>query len=133
MKNLKIYAILLVLAIAFNLNSCSSGISAPGDAIVKAYNFMNNKQFEKAAKLYVGKKGEVFTEAEVKKMEGLVAMAFEQHEKKDGIKNVEITEEIIAEDGKSAKVKFIIHFNNGDTDNENADLLNIDGKWFIKV
>jgi len=53
--------------------------------------------------------------------------------KKDGIKNVEIKEEIITEDGKSVKVKFTVHFNNVDTDNENADLLNIDGKWLIKV
>ena len=51
----------------------------------------------------------------------------------DGIKNIEITEETIAEDGKSAKIKFTVHFNNGETDNENADLLNIDGKWLIKI
>ena len=31
------------------------------------------------------------------------------------------------------EIKFIIHFNNGDTDNENADLLKKDGKWFIKI
>jgi type IV pilus biogenesis protein CpaD/CtpE len=133
MKNLKIYAILLVLAVAFSLNSCSSGTSAPGDAIVKAYDFMKNKEFEKAAKMYISAKGEKFTDAETKKMEGLAAMAYEQHKKKDGIKIVEITEETIAEDGKSAKIKFTVHFNNGDTDNEKADLLKIDGKWFIKV
>ncbi|SNR61344.1 DUF4878 domain-containing protein [Lutibacter flavus] len=133
MKNLKIYAILLVLAVAFSLNSCSSGTSAPGDAIVRAYDFIKNKQFEKAAKMYISGKGEKFTEAETKKMEGLAAMAFEQHEKKDGVKNIEITEETIGEDEKSAKIKFIVHFNNGETDNEKADLLNIDGKWLIKV
>ena len=133
MKNLKIYTILLIAAVAFSLNSCSSVTSSPGDAIVEAYDFMKNKQFEKASKIYISGKGEKFSEAEAKKMEGLAAMAFEQHEKKDGIKNVEITEETIAEDGKSAKVKFTVHFNNGDTDNDNADLLKIDGKWFIKV
>ena len=133
MKNLKIYSIFLVLVVAFSLNSCSSGTSAPGDVIVKAYDFMKNKEFEKAAKMYISGKGEKFTDAETKKLEGLVAMAYEQHEKKDGIKNVEITEETIAEDGKSAKIKFTVHFNNGDTDNEKADLLFIDGKWLIKV
>jgi len=133
MRNLKIYTILLVVAIAFSFNSCSSEISMPGDAIVKAYDFMKNKQFEKVAKLYVGKKGEIFSKEEAKKMEGLAAMAFEQHEEKDGIKNVEITEETISEDGKTAKIKFIVHFNNGETDNENAEVLNIDGKWLIKI
>jgi len=133
MRNLKIYTILLVVAVAFSLNSCKSKTSVPGDAIVKAYDFMKNKQFEKAAKMYISGKGEKFTEAETKKMEGLAAMAYEQHEENDGVKNIEITEETIAEDGKSAKVKFIIHFNNGETDTEKADLLNIDSAWFIKV
>lgn len=133
MKNLKNYAIFLVLAVAFSLNSCSSGTSAPGDAVVKAYGLMSNKEFEKASKMYVSRKGEKFTEAEAKKMEGLAAMAFEQHEKKEGIKNVEVTEEIVADDGKSADVKFTVHFKNGETDNEKASLLKIDGKWFIKV
>jgi len=133
MKNLKIYAILLVVAVSFSLNSCSSGSSKPGDAIVKAYSLMSNKEFEKASKMYVSRKGEKFTEAEAKKMEGLAAMGFEQHEKKEGIKNVEITEEIVADDGKSADVKFTVHFKNGEKDNEKASLLKIDGKWFIKV
>jgi len=133
MNNLKIFAILLVLAVAFSFNSCSSGASTPGDAIVKAYDFMKNKQFEKAAKMYVSKEGVEFTEAETKKLESFAAMAFEQHEEKEGVKNVEITEEIIAEDGKSAKVKYTINFNNGDTDNEKVSLLNVDGKWFIEV
>jgi hypothetical protein len=133
MKNLKIYAIFLVLAVAFSLNSCSSGTSAPGDAIVKAYDFMKNKEFEKAAKMYISGKGEKFTEGEAKMMEGLCSMAFEQWQGKDGIKNVEMTEEIIAEDEKSAKVNFTVLFNNGDTDNKKADLLKIDGKWLIKI
>ncbi len=133
MKNFKIYATLLILGVAFSFNSCTSEASVPGEAIVKAYDFMKNKQFEKTAKMYISDDGEIFSKEEAKKMESLAAMAFEQFEEKDGIKNVEITEETIAEDGKSAIIKFIVHFNNGETDNEKVDLLNIDGKWLIKI
>ena len=94
---------------------------------------MKNKQFEKASKMYVTRDGKEFSEPETQKMEGLAAMAYEQHEKKDGVKNIEIQEETISEDGNSAKVKYIIHFKNGDKDNETTNLLKIDGKWFIKV
>lgn len=87
----------------------------------------------KVAALYVSDKGEKFSEAETKKIEGLIAMAAEQWDKKDGLKNIEITEEIIEEDGNSAKVKFITNFKNGDSKNEKAKLIKIDGKWFIKI
>ena len=133
MRNFKIYAIFLIAAVAFSLTSCSSSSSSPGNAVVKTYDFMKNKDFDKASKMYVTKKGEAFSEEDAKKMEGLVAMAYEQWQKKDGIKNIEITEETIEEDGNSAKVKFIIHFNNGETDNENANLSKKDGKWFLQV
>jgi len=135
MKNSTIYKAFISLLIIFCAISCGNAItsSSPGDTIVKAYDFMKNKEFEKASKMYVTRNGKEFSEAEVKKMEGLAAMAYEQHEKNDGVKNIEVTEETIAEDGNSAKVKYIIHFKNGDTDNETTNLLKKDGKWFIKV
>jgi hypothetical protein len=135
MKNSTIYKTLIYLIIIFCSFSCSNAItsSSPGDSIVKAYDFMKNKQFEKASKMYVTRDGKEFSEPETQKMEGLAAMAYEQHEKKDGVKNIEIQEETISEDGNSAKVKYIIHFKNGDKDNETTNLLKIDGKWFIKV
>ena len=132
MKNLKIYTILLVLAASFSLTFCSS-TSSPGDTVVKAYDLIKANQAKKVAAMYVTGKGEKLSEAETKKMEGLVPMAIEQWNKKDGLKNVEVSEEIIEEDGNSAKVKFTVHFNNGETDNEKAKLVKIDGKWFLKI
>jgi len=132
MKNLKIYAIFLVLAVSFSLTFCSS-TSSPGDTVVKAYDLIKANQAKKVAAMYVTSKGEKLSDAETKKMEGIVPMAVEQWNKKDGLKNVEVTEEIIEEDGNSAKVKFTVHFNNGETNNEKAKLIKIDGKWFFKL
>ena len=135
MKNLKILTVLILVATIGSFSACSSGglSNTPGDTITKSYNFLKNKDYEKVSKMYLTRDGKEFSEAEEKKMVSLAAMAYEQHQKKDGLKNIEITEKTISEDGNSAKVKFIIHFNNGDTDNENADLLKKDGKWFIKI
>jgi len=132
MKNLKIYAIFLVLAVSFSLTFCSS-TSSPGDTVVKAYDLIKANQAKKVAAMYVTSKGEKLSDAETKKMEGIVPMAVEQWNKKDGLKNVEVTEEIIEDDGNSAKVKFTVHFNNGETNNEKAKLIKIDGKWFFKL
>ncbi len=132
MRNLKFYGFFLALTIAFSFNSCSSS-SSPGDTVVKLYDLMKANQPEKVAALYVSHKGEKFSEAETKKIEGLIAMAAEQWDKKEGLKNIEITEEIIEEDGNSAQVKFITNFKNGDSENEKAKLVKIDGKWFIKI
>lgn len=133
MKNLKFYGFFLALTIAFSFNSCSSSSSSPGDTVVRLYDLMKAKQPTKAAALYVTDKGEKFSEAETEKVEGLLAMGVEQWDKKDGLKNIEITEEIIEKDGNSAQVKFITNFNNGDSKNEKAKLIKIDGKWFIKI
>jgi uncharacterized protein YchJ len=134
MRNLKFYGLFLALTIAFSFNSCStSSTSSPGDTVVKLYDLMKSNKTAKVAALYVSDKGEKFSEAEAKKIEGLAAMASEEWNKKDGLKNIEITEESIEEDGNSAKVKFITNFNNGDSKNEKAKLIKIDGKWFVKI
>ena len=137
MRNLKFYRCLLALTIAltvaFSFNSCSTSSSSPGDSVVKLYDLMKANQTAKVAAMYVSDKGEKFSEAESKKIEGLAAMAAEEWNKKDGLKNIEITEESIDEEGNSAKVKFITNFNNGDSKNEKAKLIKIDGKWFVKI
>lgn len=135
MKKLKILASFVIATFVISFFTCCSGGSAntPGNSITNTYDLLKNKEFEKVSKMYVSREGEKLSEAETKKMEGLAAYAYEEHEKKDGIKNIEINEETISEDGNSAKVKFTIHFKNGDTENENGNLIKTDGKWFLKL
>lgn len=133
MRKLKFYASLLVLSIVFSLGSCSSETSTAGDSVVKLYDYIENQEFEKASKIHVSKEGKELSKNEAKMLEGFCAMAFEQHKENDGLKNIEINEENIADDGSSAKVKFTIHFNNGDTENRSVDLLKKSGKWVLKL
>ena len=132
MKNFKFYSSFLIVAVIFCFSSCSS-TSAPGDTVIKAYDLMMNNQAEKAVALYVSGEGKKLSDDESKKMEGLVGMANDQWNKKDGLKNVEITEEKIDEDGNTAKVNFVVNYKNGDSEKDDADLIKIDGKWFIKL
>jgi len=133
MKQFKIYSTLLLIAVLFSFNSCSSEPASPGDAIAKTYDLIKIKKFKKVAAMYVSRDGIKLSDEESKKLEGLAGMAYTEFEKNDGIKNVEIIEDNINEDGKTSKVKFKVHFNNGDTKNEKANLIEIDGDWFIKL
>jgi uncharacterized protein YchJ len=133
MKNLKFYSSLMIIASVFCLISCSSGSSSPSEAIIKTYDYVNTNQAKKVAAMYVTKKGEKLSEDEAKKMESIVPMAIEEWNKKDGFKNIEITEETINEDGNSATVKFIINYKNGDTSNEKVKLLKIDNEWLLII
>jgi len=133
MKNLKIATVLLVTTVLFSFSSCGSGTS-PSDTIKKAYELMKSKDFNKVTDLYVTRDGEKFSEEEAKKMEGLFGMAAkEEFDDKGGLKNIVIDKETITEDGNSANVKYTVNFKNGDSEKEDARLIKIDGKWFIKV
>lgn len=133
MKHLKLASALLLTIVLFSVSSCGSSTS-PGDTIKKAYDLMKAKDFEKVTNLYVTGEGKKFSEEEAKKMEGLFGMAAkEEFDNKDGLKNIVIDNETITEDGNSARVDYTVNFKNGDSEKENAKLIKIDGKWFIKV
>jgi len=133
MKHLKLVSVLLFTAVIFSISSCGSS-SSPSDTIKKAYDLMKAKEFEKVTNLYVTSEGKKFSEEEAKKMEGLFGMAAkEEFESKDGLKNIVIDKETIDEDGNGAEVEYTVNFKNGDSEKEDAKLVKLDGKWFIKV
>lgn len=67
-------------------------------------------------------------------MEGLFGMVVkEEFESKDALKNIVIDKETIDEDVNGAKVIYTVNFKNGDSEKEDARLVKIDGKWFIKI
>lgn len=130
MKNSTIYTVLLTLIITIGLFSCGSG-NSPSSTVLKSFDLMKSKDYEKIAAMYVNKDGEKLSEEEAKKIEGLIGMGAKEHEKEGGIDNVTIDEETISEDGKEATVDFTIHYKNGETDKDDADLINVDGKWYM--
>lgn len=51
--------------------------------------------------------------------------------KKDGIKNFEVGEAELAEDGQSAKVSYKIIYGNGSEEAKTQKLVLVDGKWLL--
>lgn len=52
-------------------------------------------------------------------------------EEKGNIKSYEITSEEIGEDGETAIVKSIIHYEDGSQDDRDIHLVKIDGQWLV--
>jgi len=130
MKHLKTLTVLTIIISIIALTACTGGAS-PSTVIKKSYDLMKVKDFETLSKLYVKDDGTKLSDDEYKKIEGLAGMGYKEYEKKGGIKTVIIDEEKIAEDGKSARVKFTINYGNDKTNRENAKLIKVDGKWLI--
>ena len=134
MKNSRIYTSLITFILLIGLIGCSSiDSNTPGKKVIALYETLKNKDFEKTASFYVKKDGEKLSESEAKKVEGLMGMAAGEFEKKGGLDNITINEENISEDGTTAKVKFTIHYKNGDTKNESTNLIKVDNTWFFKI
>ena len=134
MKKFRFLSVLLVLTLFVGLSSCGSDKKdSPGDTVTTLFKHIKDKDYAAAASLYVTKKGEKLSEEEVKKIEGLLAMASQEYNKKGGLDKVTIDEETIDENGESAKVKTTIHFKNGKTDKDTMHLNKIDGEWLIKI
>jgi uncharacterized protein YchJ len=133
MKHLKLVSVLLLSVVLFGVNSCGSE-SSPSNTVKTAYHLMKSKDFEKVTALYVTRDGKKFSEEEAKKIEGLLGMAAkEDFDSKNGLQNIVIDKETIDEDGNEAEVEYTVNFKNGDSEKEDASLIKIDGKWYIKV
>lgn len=135
MKNLKFYTVLISLIILVGIFSCgqSANSNSPGKAVSSLFDSMKDKDFKKAAKMYVTKEGNKLSQEEQEKVEGLLAWASSEHDKKDGIDKITIDSEEISEDGNEATVHYTIYFNNGDTSDDKVSVNKIDGDWMVLI
>jgi hypothetical protein len=132
MKKLSLLLGAITLVLILGLQSCGGGGAtgnSPGATVKKAFNLLADKKFDKAAEMYTKKDGTAFTEEEKGKMLGLMSMASAKLTEKKGLKSLEIVEEKIAEDGKTANVKWKITYGNDETDTDNGNLMKVDGDW----
>jgi len=135
MKTLRLLMIALI-ASTITLASCGGGSVAkndtPGQVVEKSYKLLQDENYEKAAAMFCSN-GKMLTKEETEKLEGMMAWATTEHQKKDGIKEVIIIEETLVGDELTAKVKYNIVFNNGDEDDRKQALTKIDGKWYLEI
>lgn len=134
MKNSTIYLSILIFILSVSFTACSTTSSkTPGKAVITLYETIKNKEFDKTAKMYVTKEGEKLSEDELKKIEGFMGMSSKEFEKQDGIDKVVVNEETVSEDGNSAKVKYTVFYNNGETDDESISLIKVQGDWLFQI
>jgi hypothetical protein len=130
----KIYVLFIALtAISVSFISCGSSGSGPGDVIIKSFDYLESQDYAKIAGLYATGKGELLTEEEQKKIEGMMGMAAQEHDKKGGVKDIIIVEENISDDGETAKVKYTIIYNDDSEVTENGKLIKVNGKWYMSL
>ena len=94
---------------------------------------LSDKKYDDVVAMYAKKDGTALTDEEKKKMSGLMTLATGELDKKQGVKSIDVLEEKIADDGKTATVKFKTTYGNGETNEETNEMVNVDGKWFIVI
>lgn len=118
--------LLTLLLLIGTLGLVGCGGSGPGDAVKDFTAAMEAGDTEKVKELApaMGMAGE--------KLDGMVQQMAMEIKKKEGIKEIEITEEKI--DGETATVEFTTHFGDGSSEGpESMELAKIDGKWIIDM
>ena len=127
----KITAILgfAIISLMFFTTSCS-GPSTPGDTLKEFSYAMEKGNTDQVISMFGGEQSKMSDE-DKEKLTALLAAAKEDIEKKGGIKSIEILEETISEDGKTAKVKAKTTFGDGSEDEGTSSLELVDGDWKI--
>lgn len=115
--------------------SCSSG-NTPGAAAKKYMGYMQTADYEKFVEgIFFPEETSAEELQQAKDM--YVAMFKEKGEEmlkeKDGIKDIEIVSETIAEDGKTAVVELKMVYGNGETDTDKMDMILDKGAWKMSV
>lgn len=129
--------IVLTYALAIIISSCGGGSSASGNSpsktVEKAFGYYMKKDYDRMAAMYANGEAKKLTKEELDKVKAMMPYATQEDEKKGGLKGYEITEETIAEDGNSAKVRVVKKYGNGKEDTDRLTLVKVDGDWLINV
>ncbi|MCB2208303.1 MAG: DUF4878 domain-containing protein [Bacteroidetes bacterium] len=127
---------IVIMVLMNGLVSCNredtSKNKSPGAVIKDFYKLIQDNAYEKAAAMYAHK-GQKLTEEEAKEMESIIIWTADVYEKKGGIKEILIIDETTFGDYKTAKVRYVIIFNNGDEDDKKQALEKIDGYWHLAM
>ena len=104
----------------------------PGTTLEEYYRLIQHEDYPEAAKMF-SNRGHKLTDEESAKMEMRIRRIAENHERKHGIREVIIIEEILIGDHRTAFVKYNIVYNNGEEDDIKQAFEKIDEKWYLKI
>jgi hypothetical protein len=144
MKKNHVFFLLASLIIAGLLSSCGGGSGSgdgvtailtktPSDVVKAAIGNVQAKDASGVIKYYVRKDGQPFSEKDTEMFKGLVEWANKEYAKKQGLKEIQIVEEKIAEDGMTARVRYKLIFSDGSDSSDKANLKKVDGNWLIII
>ncbi|MCX6244730.1 MAG: DUF4878 domain-containing protein [Bacteroidetes bacterium] len=130
-KNL-VFALFIMGTFVF-LNSCGSGSSISPSGTIKEFATKVEKGDIDGAIGCIATEGKTVDKETKGKLTLILGMGKGQMEKKQGIKNMEVLNEQVDADGKTATVKMKFTYGDGSTDEEDYTLLKEDGKWKISM
>ena len=133
MKVIKLIPAILFLGWIFILNSCESGSSVSPAATVKEFSDKIEKgEFEQAIGCIATYEKPLDKEAK-DELTLLLGMAKREVDKKKGIKNMELLNETIGPDGKTAIVKIRYTYGDGSVNEESNSLVKEEGRWKLSL
>ena len=132
MKKLNVIFSLLVIATLSMMVSCGGGGKSPADVVKKMNNDMVKGDYDAVIDV-LATEGEEIDEEGRTKLKSMLAMGKGELDKKEGIKEMEVVSEEVAEDGNTAKVTLKIVYGNGEEEEEDYTLLKEDGAWKVRM
>lgn len=133
MKTTKLVLGILILGALVLLNSCGSGSSSSPAATVKEFSNKVEKGDFDGAIGCIATNGKAVDKEGKAKLTLLLGMAKGEVDKKKGIKDMEVMNETIDPDGKTATVKIKYTYGDGTVKEESNSLVKEDGKWKLSL
>ncbi|MCD4772908.1 MAG: DUF4878 domain-containing protein [Bacteroidales bacterium] len=129
MKKLSIILSLVIASFVLFTTSCgTSSSSSPADISKSIIKNAEKGNFDAIIDVFATN-GKELTDEEKTKLTAMLQMGQEEMKKKDGVKSVEVIEEVINEAGDEATVKMKVVYGNGDEVNQTNKFVMEDGKW----
>lgn len=126
----KILYTLSILAIALGMASCSGGSgdisknATPSEAAISMWKLVQDGDY--AAAIRLSEEYQNATDDDIEQMASIIEALYS---KVGGLKDVEVLEETVSEDGQSAVVKLKLTYGNGKTDTQKEKLVMTENGW----
>ena len=129
MKKLSIIMSIVVASFLVFTTSCgTSSSSSPADISKNIIKNAEKGNFDAIIDVFATN-GKELTKEEKTKLTTMLKMGQEEMKKKDGVKSIEVIEEVINEAGDKATVKIKVVYGNGDENTQTNKFVMEDGKW----
>ncbi len=125
---LSIFATLFSVAV-----SCSSS-STPSSVAEEVTKCIQKGDYDKLGEYIYAEKDDANAEQTKAMVVGMLKdKGGKAIEKKGGIKSYTTISEEISEDGSTAEVEVEVTYGDDSTENNDYDLINVDGKWYLEI